>query len=140
VAAGDGVLVIAEVASATLSAQGALAIALDGDGLTSGATCTFTAQLVTAAEAGGATSSAALANPIEPDQRIRLLAWRTIANTPGGRVAALSCRVAQGAVTKETSVMLVDDVVTGSHAIAARDASVDISSVSVYTSPGPKTP
>jgi hypothetical protein len=140
VAAGDGVLVIAEVTSATLSAQGALVIALDGDGASSGETCTFTAQLVTAAAAGGETSSVGLAGPIEPDQQVRLAAWRTIANTPGGRVAEISCRVTQGAATKQTAAMLVDDIVTGSHAIAARDASADISSLAIYTAPGPKTP
>ncbi len=137
---GDGYLVRAEISSLALTAQRSLAITLDGDGVSTGATCTLTMQALAAAEALAASSSVTLASPVVADEPITLIAWRTISLSNSDRIPELTCRVIRGAVTKETSVMLSDELVIGSHVIRANDAVVDMTSLSVYTSPGPKNP
>lgn len=137
---GDGFLVRVEAASLGLLPQSALAITVDGDGVAIGATCTLGDQQLTVTEAGGATNSVMLSPAIVAGEPLTLVAWRTISLVQGTRVPEVTCRVIRGKVTKETSVVLVDDLVTGSYVLGAIDGNVDITSLSVYTSPGPKNP
>lgn len=133
---GDGLLVRAEIGSFTPDVQGTLVIALDGDGVSIGGTCALEALQVTASEPGGASKTVGL-TAIMPGEALTLIAWRTISPT---RVAAITCLVRRGLVTTEAQITLIDDLVTGTHVIRAIDASVDITSLSVYTTPGPKNP
>lgn len=137
---GDGYLVRAEIASLSPGPAGALTITLDGDGVSTGASCTLDAATLGVAEANGVSSSATLATAIAPAEPVTLIAWRLIVLSGSTRVPQITCRVTHGPETKTASVMLTDDLVIGSHVIGAVDASVDITSLSVYTSPAPKNP
>lgn len=137
---GDGFLVRAEVASLVLAPQGGFAITVDGDGAATGATCTLRDQDLTVTEVLGATNSVALSPAIVAGESLTLIAWRTISLLQGTRVPEVRCQVRRGNMTTVTSIVLTDDLVTGSYVLGANDASVDISSLSVYTSPGPKNP
>lgn len=140
VASDGGLLVAAELSSLAFGAQGTLTITLDGDGISTGETCTLAAQMLTVAEGGGATNSVALPSPIDGGQPLRFTAWRVFVLVQNARVAQVICRVKIGGITKETMIQLTDDVVSGTYAIAASDATVDATSLSIYTGPGPKTP
>jgi len=133
---GDGLLVRADLAAFMPDPQGSITIVLDGDGISIGGTCTLQAMTITASEPGGASKSVDLV-PIQTGEALTLIAWRTISPT---RVATMTCLVLRGMVTTEAQIMLIDDLVTGTHVIRAIDAAVDITSLSVYTTPGPKTP
>jgi hypothetical protein len=138
--AGDGYLVRAEITSLTAAAPNAFVIAIDGDGISAGATCTLQDTQLSVVEAGGTPSSVMLANVIAPGESFTLIAWRTISLSGSTRVPELTCRVVHGGEMRQTSLQLTDENVTGTHAIVANAASVDISSLGVYTSPGPKNP
>jgi hypothetical protein len=137
---GDGYLVRADVSSLTVVAPNALAIVIDGDGISTGATCTLQDMLLTASEAGGGSSSEMLVSAIAPGESLTLIAWRTVSLSGSLRVPELSCRVAHGGEMKAASLTLTDENVTGTHVLRSIDAAVDIASLSVYTSPGPKNP
>jgi hypothetical protein len=139
-AQGDGLFVLAQITSLTFGVSGDIAVALDGDGIGAGATCTLGAQLLTASEPAGAMTSVDLSSAIEPGDPVRLIAWRTVATTPSGRVPRLTCRVTHAAATKDAIVMLTDDLVSGGQVIAVRDTSLEMSSLSIYTSPAPRNP
>lgn len=138
--ASDGFLVAAELSSVAFGAQGTLAITLDGDGISTGESCTLAEQMLTVAEGGGATNSVALASPIDSTKPLTLTAWRVFVLVNNARVAQTICRVKIGGVTRDTMIQLTDDVVSGTYTIAASDATVDMTSLSIYTGPGPKTP
>jgi len=141
IASTGGLFVRAIVTSLDASAaQSSLTILLDGDGVGSGATCSLERGVLIAREAGGTPASVTLAAPIDPAQPVQLIAWRTISGQAPNRIAELTCRVLHASDSKEVSVVLTDDLVTGSYAIASIAATVDISSLSVLTSPGPKNP
>jgi hypothetical protein len=137
---GDGYLVRVDIASFVPTSTGALAISLDGDGVSIGETCTFQAAQIIATEAAGATASTPLATPIGPGEQVTLFAWRTVSLSGTTRVPEITCRVMQGTAMKEATLVLSDELLVGSHVLSAIDASVDISSVSEYTYPGPKNP
>jgi hypothetical protein len=137
---GDGYLVRADVSSLTAVAPNVFAIVIDGDGISTGATCTLHDMMLTAAEVGGTLSSAMLVTAIAPGESLTLIAWRTVSLSGSLRVPELSCRVVHRGVMKQTSLTLTDENVTGTHVLRAIDAAVDIASLSVYTSPGPKNP
>ena len=137
---GDGYFVRAEIASLTATTPSGFSITLDGDGVSTGATCTLQDMQLTAAEVGGTPMSIILATPIGPAEPVTLIAWRTISLSGSTRIPELTCRVMQGSAMKEVSVVLSDELAAGSHVIASIDALVDITSLSVYTSPGPKNP
>jgi hypothetical protein len=96
--------------------------------------------MLTAREAAAAQSSVMLASPIAPGEQATLIAWRTISLSGTLRIPEITCRVLHGGDTKDVMMMLSDELTIGSHVISAIDASVDITSLSVYTSPGPKNP
>lgn len=137
--AGGGVQLLLQIASPML-AQGALVVAFDGDGITSGATCTLDARTLTASEHAGEPSTVELATPIEEDERVTFVAWRAGVYVPEGRAGLIRCRVVRGSATQQAQALLGDDFATGAYAIATRDAAVTLTSVSVYTSPPPKNP
>ena len=137
---GDGLMVRADIAALTFASQtGKLAIVTDGDGISAGATCALDGNLMLhALEVGGAASAVSV--PFALDQPFTLLAWRTITDTTTGRAAKITCRVSRGTMMAEVEAALTDDVVSGSQVLDGSDAIVDIAALSVYTSPGPKTP
>jgi hypothetical protein len=134
--AGNGLIVVARITALDLSG-GALTIALDGDGIDAGLTCTLQqggAELV-ARELGGATSVASIAvlDPIAPRT---LVAWRRVTTVTN----ELECRIEQGSSHAEASIVLIDDTFIGSYVLASSGAIASLSSVIVLTSPGPKNP
>ena len=135
-----GVIVVAQIASLEPGAQGEFVVAFDGDGVTAGTTCSLAAQVVTAREIQGEMAMIDLETAIAPDEPVTLIAWRSSADTPTGRAGTIACRVTRDDVPIEARLMLADDLVSGAHAIAARDVTVDMTSASVYTSPLPKNP
>lgn len=137
---GDGYFVMAQVASFAPSTTGSLGFALDGDGVSTGAICKLEATMLSVQEVGGAPSSVVLANPIAAGTPLQLIAWRTISLSGTTRIPEIQCRVIYGGATKDVMLALTDELVTGSHVLSAIDASVDITSITVYTSPGPKNP
>ena len=137
---GDGYYVLAQIASFAPGATGQLTIAVDGDGITSGESCTLGQTMIRAQEAGGAPSETSLVTPIAPGDVLTLIAWRSISLVQSVRVPQLTCRVLHGTAMKDAKVTLSEESVISSHVISAIDASVDITSLSVYTSPSPKNP
>lgn len=137
---GDGYYVMAQIASFSPSATGSLGFVLDGDGVTTGAICKLEAAMLGVQEAGSAPNTIALANPITAGTPLQLIAWRTISLSGTTRIPEVLCRVIYGGATKDVMLALTDELVTGSHVLSAIDASVDITSITVYTSPGPKNP
>lgn len=139
-AQGDGLIVRMEIASVVWSA-GEITIAVDGDGISAGGVCSLTStQELRAAEINGASATTPLALPIEAGQAVAFIAWRTVVEMSTGRVAKITCMLKRGALTSEAEVLLTDDVVSGTQVIATTDAAVHMTSMSVYTSPGPKNP
>lgn len=137
---GDGLVVRMEILSLVWSA-GAITIAIDGDGISAGGVCTLSStQEIRAAEINGASTTIPLALPIESGQAFAFIAWRTVVQMSTGRVAKITCLLKRGAMTSEAEVLLTDDTVTGTQVIATTDAAVHMTSMSVYTSPGPKNP
>ena len=137
-APGDGLYVSAELASITWTSQTSeLAITIDGDGVATGVTCAVRGDhTLHASEIGGASAMTPLPAALEPGTAVRLAAHRVVTGSTGMRVARLACRLGNTAVT----IDLPDDLVIGTYAIATVDAAVAMSSLAVYTSPGPKYP
>jgi hypothetical protein len=135
---GDGVIVVAHVASVTFGGAGSgLILALDGDGNGAGGKCTLNASQLVVIEAGGGTSSTTFA-PIANGTALELVAWRVINRSTGA--AELNCIVTMGGASEEVSLPLSDDLALGTHTISTAGASVDVSSLSIYTTPIPKNP
>lgn len=137
-AQGDGLIVAARIESVTWSASGgSIEIALDGDGVGAGAVCTLRAGVsgdeLVASEIGGAMDVGGVPASTEPPT---LVAWRRITLTTN----ELVCMAERGTQKTESSIALTDDVITGAYGIAATTANVSFSSVTVTTSPGPKSP
>jgi hypothetical protein len=139
---GNGLVAIARITSLAWSAGsgGTLTVATDGDGISSGNTCTLrqtaSGEELVARELGGgaiAVSPVPAGDPAEP--RL-LVAWRLLQGTTN----RLTCSVERGAARTEAEVTLADDVIVGAYAVVADGASVSLSSLIVLTSPGPKTP
>lgn len=132
---GDGQIVVAEIAA--FSGSGQLTIAIDGNGVESGAACTLsTTQLLAHDLAGGGETAVPLTLTSDP---LTVVAWRSVTGTLT-RVANVTCRVTQGGITKSTEQVLSDDTILGNQAIAGMNVTASIASLIVYTSPGPKTP
>lgn len=132
---GDGQIVVAEVAS--FAGSGSLTLAIDGDGVESGAACTLSPSSLVAKDlAGGGATSTTTSLSGDP---LTLVAWRSVTGTVP-RVGALTCRVTQGGVTRSAEQALADDTILGNQAIVGANITATVSSVIVYTSPGPKSP
>lgn len=131
---GDGEIVIAEIAAFTGAGQ--LTLAIDGDGVESGAACTLsTTQLVAKDAANGGSTSITVSLIGDP---LTLVTWRSISPVTG--VATVACRVTQGEITRSTEQVLSDDTIVGNQAIVVTNVTVSVASMIVYTTPGPKTP
>jgi hypothetical protein len=137
-AAGDGLYVSAQISSITIIADAELSIGLDGTAGAAGLSCVLALDSLTANEAGGATMSTPLA--LAASDPVTLIAWRSIVLVQGVRVAQLTCRVIHAGMTDNAALTLSDDLVTGGLTLASRNTAVDITSLTVYTSPGPKNP
>ena len=132
---GDGQILVAEVGA--FSGAGQLTIAIDGNGVESGAACTLSGtQLIAHDLANGGSTSVAVTLTSDP---LTLVAWRSVTGTIT-RVASLTCRVTQGGATQSADQVLSDDTILGNQAIVGMNVTASVSSVTVYTSPGPKTP
>jgi hypothetical protein len=137
---GDGVIARAQLASLTWTAtDGTFVLAVDGDGLANGAVCELSAGVLRAAElAGGGSDTRAL--EVALDAPFELIAWRAILPASSGSRVELSCRVRQGSAQADLTLPLTDDTGPGHQALVVRDADAVVTSVIVYTSPGPKEP
>lgn len=137
---GDGQIAIAELSALVWSGTGGeLTLVIDGNGTQSGAGCTLrdTGDLLARDLAGGSTTSVAGPALVPP---ITLVAWRSIVTSGTTRVASVTCRVTAGGVTRSVEVALSDDLVVGNQALVATGAMPVMTSLIVYTSPGPKSP
>ncbi len=143
---GDGIVIAARLTALNLAAtsagDGALSIAIDGDGINAGTSCTLrsnngAAELVAREVGGGMTTeSVSLASGGDPQT---LVAWRRLTLTAN----QIACRFLRGDTDSspdEAVAALTDDVTTGTYSIATTGATANVSSVIVYTSPGPKNP
>ena len=135
-AIGDGAILVAEISALTLASSGELTIAVDGDGINAGAACTLreTGELVAHDLAGGGASATTTAPALTPP--IRLVAWRSLVNG----AASVTCRVTIGGATRSIEAVLADDTVVGNQALVATGATTTVTSLVLYTSPGPKNP
>lgn len=144
--AGDGLIVAARLESLAWNgaSDGAITVALDGDGVSSGVACTLRqaaggGEELVATEVGGTSQTIAITPPDDPSAVRVLAAWRrvTIADD------TLACRIeVEGtpSALRDITLPLTDDLTVGAYAVAATGATAAISSVIVYTSPGPKDP
>ncbi len=134
---GDGLIVAARATSSDLTG-GALAIAIDGDGVNVGLTCTLrrgaSGEELVAHEVGGAeTITNVTSDPLMPRT---LVAWRRVTTVD----KVLECRVDQGTTKQQTTIPLTDDLIIGTYSVVSDGASASLSSVIVLTAPGPKNP
>lgn len=134
---GDGLIVAARMTAVDLGG-GSLSIAIDGDGINAGLTCTLrtgtSGEELVAREVGAAQTIANVSG--DPAQPRTLVAWRRVTTVKN----ELECRVDQGTIKTETSIPLTDGLIVGSYALISDGASASLSSVIVVTAPGPKTP
>jgi len=130
---GSGLIVVARVTALDLTG-GDLRIAIDGDGQSAGATCTLRGARLVAEEIGGAAAEKSFG--VDLAQPFSLVAWRRVLPTTND----IACRVEQGPQRTEVIATLADDLTVGAYALVSSGAVATISSVIVYTSPGPKTP
>jgi hypothetical protein len=131
---GDGVIVVARVEAIDLTG-GDLRVAIDGNGTNAGATCTLRGDQLVAEELSGSSANKPIGT-IDIAQPFSLVAWRRVLTT-GAEVA---CRVEQGAKRTEVITDLADELTIGAYALVSTGATATLSSVIVYTSPGPKNP
>lgn len=145
---GDGVMVVARVPSLEWQTTGgALTLAVDGNGVEIGATCTLRQDTdgdshdeLVARELGGGDETVLAIDPIAPDMPLTLTAWRLITETSSGRNGKVLCKLQIEEVMKDTSVGLADATTIGDQGLVASNATVRIGSLIVYASPGPKNP
>ena len=135
---GDGLIVVARMTAVDL-AGGAVTLAIDGDGINAGVTCTLRAtgsgsELV-ANEIGGAMELTSV-TPTSFVGSQSLVAWRRITAAS----SELACRLERGTQQTENTITLVDDLITGAYSISSGGAAVSLSSLIVLTSPGPRNP
>ena len=135
---GNGLIVVAEITALDLSA-GPLTISLDGDGINAGLTCTLQQGLggeeLVAREIGGAMDLVNVSgqNPLIARS---LAAWRRVTLAAN----ELECRIEQGSTKTDASILLTDDIFTGTYSLSSSGASAALSSLIVLTAPGPKNP
>jgi hypothetical protein len=134
-ASGDGLIVVARVTALDLTSTGGLQLSIDGNGISAGDTCTLRATGLVAEEISGASMTKALSG-VDLTQPYTVVAWRRVL-TSGPELA---CRVEQGSRRTEVIIPLVDDLVIGAYGFASDGPAATLSSVAVYTSPGPKSP
>jgi len=132
---GDGAILAAEISALAFTAGGELTIAVDGNGIESGAACTIrdTGELLARDLAGGATVIDVGSAPAAP---LTLVAWRAVFNG----VATITCRLTSGGANRSAEATLADTTVVGNQALVAAGASSSVTSLVLYTSPGPKSP
>jgi hypothetical protein len=127
---------------AWLDAAGAVGVALDGDGASTGRTCAIRAvggdDELEARELGGAVASVALPPGRTGPQALpaTLVAQRGV-DAAAGR-GKLLCRVLggpDGRVETKVEIPLIDATTTGDHALLVTAAEVALATVAVYGSP-----
>lgn len=137
---GDGIIVVARIVSLAQLDGGTLMIAIDGNGTTAGATCTLRATTagateLVAQEVGGAVDVASI-GVVDGSDAPQLVAWRRLTAAAN----QLECRLLRGTQAIGVTIALTDDLITGAYAIGSEATSASLSSVIVWTSPGPKDP
>jgi hypothetical protein len=115
-----------------------LAIAIDGDGLSSGLVCRIVhdrngdgLDAIEAYELQGATSTASLGVAIAGQDEVVLTAWRILGN-PGFN--KLSCTVTIAGADHVARIVTVDDLTTGMTALSSAGATAVLTSLVIYTS------
>jgi hypothetical protein len=132
---GDGAILVAEISALVFTAGGELTIAVDGNGIESGAACTLreSGEFLARDLAGGATAMTTAPALTAP---LTITAWRSIVN----QSATVMCRLAIGGMSATTEAPLTDTTVVGNQALVATGATSSVTSLVLYTSPGPKSP
>lgn len=140
---GNGLIAVARMSSLAWAATsgGWLAIAIDGDGINAGAVCTLRqgasgGEELVVQEITGSMQVTPVSVVGDATTPRSLIAWRRLTSVRN----EIYCRVERGTQKTEAVVELTDDLITGAYAIASDLATVSLSSLIVYTSPGPKDP
>jgi len=142
-APGLGIAAEALVASiAWTDPAGSFTVAVDGNGLTSGTACTVAADRdadgadeLDLTELGAATAHASLGTAITAGKPLALTVWRLIDDLH--HTGKVTCIVHYGGATKQVAITTADDIWVGTYGLAATGATVDTSSLAIYTSPLP---
>ena len=143
---GDGAMFVARIDSLMFVPGGAISIAIDGDGISTGGTCTLRDdtdadgfdELVIEEKGAGVSTTVSMQTSIAPDRVVSMVAWRSI--TGVNRDAEIQCRVIYEGATRQGMVALTDDTAPGTQSIGVMSATVRVASLLVLTSPGPKSP
>ncbi len=135
-AQGDGITFQLHVANLAWIADGAVSVAVDGDGIASGFVCSLVHAgadtTLVIAEIGGATTSIVVA-PFQPTDPIVLSVTRAYTHLAVGKAA---CFVSiGGGPEKRIDITTIDDLAIGSYAMATTAADVALSSALVMTTP-----
>jgi hypothetical protein len=134
---GDGLTVQAKLSRlAWVTDTGELSLAVNGDGVTSGMTCSLvhaaTGDTLVVHELGGDTQRAAVA-PFQPGDPVVLTVARAFTQLPVGRIGCwLSIK---GGPEQRLDIPTVDDLAIGTYAIATTMATADVDSMIVLTTP-----
>ena len=121
-----------------LGTEGAVGVALDGDGLQSGLVCeiagdgTGRLDYVVAREITGLTSRQSLGSRLSADTRVVITAVRYVDTRDRGQ---LRCSVEYDGARTQAQLETSDTVIVGSYGFAADAAMVDVTAMSVYASP-----
>ncbi|MBV8762931.1 MAG: thrombospondin type 3 repeat-containing protein [Deltaproteobacteria bacterium] len=123
---------------------GRIALGTDGDAATSGGICALEADRnsdmldeLHVFEVGGADKTMSLGVAFDGTQHVELIGWRTIDALHN--TGSIIC-IADIAGTKtKIEIPTIDTDVIGDHGVAATAVHAEMSSVAVYTSPGPPT-
>jgi hypothetical protein len=142
-APGLGIAAEALVASiAWNDPAGSFTVGVDGDGITGGTACTISADRdadgadeIDLTELGAATAHASLDAAITAGKPLAVTTWRVIDTLH--QTGKVTCIVKYAGATKTLMIATADDVWVGTYGIAATMATVDTSSLAIYTSPLP---
>jgi hypothetical protein len=135
---GGGAILVAEISELALGSGGEVTLAVDGDGVNGGAACTLREpeQLIARDLAGGATAM----TTVTITAPATLVTWRLVYLQGTETLAKVTCRVTSAGATHTVEAPLADSIVVGNQALVARAAMTAVSSLVLYTSPGPRTP
>ena len=134
---GDGLFSQARVAQLALQPTGVFEVVLDGDGVNSGVGCAVAADRdgdgtaeLDVRELGGASMTKSVGMPVAGP--ITLSTWRIIDIQGTGTVR---CKLTFPGGTAMLEMSTSDALAVGFHGFASHAATVDVSSIVVYTSP-----
>ncbi len=134
---GDGITLQARIAKlAWVADDAAITVVVDGDGITSGFTCSvvhaLTGDLLEIREIGGATNTAAV-GPFLPSDQLVLSVTRAYTHLATGKAACFLS--VNGAAELRIDVPTIDDLAIGTYTLATSEAAIELSAALVMTTP-----